>query len=91
MVKIFLGSKLLTLFGIQALWHLRRFRDELLRTSTGHIHAGDPCVTCALYDIFTSLNTASTDTQRESVAPRSLRAALSNWSHDSKFFQEVNT
>ncbi|XP_022852659.1 uncharacterized protein LOC111374237 [Olea europaea var. sylvestris] len=73
---------------IQALWHLRRFRDELLRTSTGHIHAGDPRVTCALYDIFTSLNTASTDTQRESVAPRSLRVALSNRSHDSKFFQE---
>ncbi|CAI9787269.1 unnamed protein product [Fraxinus pennsylvanica] len=73
---------------IQSLWHLRHFRDELLRTSIGHIHAGDPCVTCALYDIFTSLSIASTDTRRESVAPRSLRVALSNWSPDSKFFQE---
>jgi hypothetical protein len=50
---------------------------------------GDPCVVCALYEIFTALNIASTDTRREAVAPTSLRIALSNLYPDSNFFQEV--
>ena len=75
---------------LQSLWHLRRFREEFLSTSTSaHLHVGDPCVTCALYDIFIALNMASTDTRVQAVAPTSLRIALSNLYPDSNFFQEV--
>ncbi|XWS37423.1 hypothetical protein CRYUN_Cryun19dG0041800 [Craigia yunnanensis] len=75
---------------IQSLWHLRRFRDEFLRRSTSdHVHVGDPCVVCALYEIFTALNIASTDAWKEPVAPTSLRIALSNLYPDSNFFQEA--
>ncbi|XP_019152794.1 PREDICTED: uncharacterized protein LOC109149467 isoform X2 [Ipomoea nil] len=73
---------------IQSLWNLKRFRDEFLRSSSEHIHVGNPCVTCALYDIFTALSMASLETQREAVAPTSLRIALSNLYPDSNFFQE---
>lgn len=75
----------------QSLWHLRRFRNEFLGRSTSeHVHVGDPCVVCALYEIFTALSVASTDTRREAVAPSALRIALSNLYPDSNFFQEVN-
>lgn len=75
---------------IQSLWHLRRFRDEFLRRSTSeHVHVGDPCVVCALYNIFTALTLASSETRREAVAPTSLRIALSNLYPDSNFFQEA--
>ncbi|XP_047332933.1 uncharacterized protein LOC124936475 isoform X2 [Impatiens glandulifera] len=75
---------------IQSMWHLRLFRDEFLRRSTsGHIHVGDPCVTCALYDIFLALSRASTEMKREAIAPTSLRTALSNLYPDSNFFQEA--
>uniref|UniRef100_A0A7N0VE16 USP domain-containing protein n=1 Tax=Kalanchoe fedtschenkoi TaxID=63787 RepID=A0A7N0VE16_KALFE len=75
---------------IQSLWHIRRFRDEFLsRSSSEHVHIGDPCVVCALYDIFISLNMASMDSRREAVAPTSLRIALSNLYPDSNFFQEA--
>lgn len=75
---------------IQSLWHLRRFRDEFLRkTGSMHVHVGDPCVVCALYDIFTSLNVASKDIKREAVAPTQLRIALSNLYPDSNFFREA--
>ncbi|XP_076903459.1 uncharacterized protein LOC143558512 isoform X2 [Bidens hawaiensis] len=75
---------------IQSLWHLRRFREEFLGTTTcDHLHVGDPCVTCALYDIFSALNFASTDTKVQAVAPTSLRIALSNLYPDSNFFQEA--
>ncbi|KAL0342748.1 UNVERIFIED_CONTAM: hypothetical protein Scaly_1937400 [Sesamum calycinum] len=74
---------------IQSLWHLRRFRDEFLwRSSSEHVHVGDPCVICALYDIFFALSMASKDKTREAVAPTSLRVALSNLYPDSNFFQE---
>lgn len=73
---------------MQSLWHLRRFRDEFLRKSSEHVHVGDPCVVCALYDIFTALSTASTETRRKTVAPTSLRIALSNLYPYSNFFQE---
>jgi hypothetical protein len=53
-----------------------------------HVHVGDPCVICALYEIFTALSSASTDTRKEAVAP-TLRIALSNLYTDSNFFQEV--
>ncbi|KAI3464006.1 hypothetical protein Pfo_020669 [Paulownia fortunei] len=72
---------------IQSLWHLRRFRDEFLRRSE-HFHIGDPCVICALYDIFIALSMVSKDNRREPVAPNSLRVALSNLYPDSNFFQE---
>ncbi|KAK8703160.1 hypothetical protein V6N13_021488 [Hibiscus sabdariffa] len=75
---------------IQSLWHLRQFRDEFLRRSaSAHAHVGDPCVVCALYEIFTALNIASGDARREPVAPTSLRIALSNLYPDSNFFQEA--
>ncbi|KAK9995942.1 hypothetical protein SO802_020628 [Lithocarpus litseifolius] len=75
---------------IQSLWHLRRFRDEFLRKAgSGHVHVGDPCVVCALYEIFTALRIASTDMQREAVAPSSLRIALSKLYPESNFFQEA--
>ncbi|XP_015579618.1 uncharacterized protein LOC8258164 isoform X1 [Ricinus communis] len=75
---------------IQSLWHLRRFREEFLRRSTSeHAHVGEPCVVCALYEIFNALNAASTDMRREAVAPTSLRIALSNLYPDSNFFQEA--
>ncbi|CAH9140297.1 unnamed protein product [Cuscuta epithymum] len=70
---------------IQSLWNLSHFRDEFLRSSSNHVHIGNPCVTCALYGIFTAL---CLDTQREAVAPTSLRTALSNLYPDSNFFQE---
>ncbi|XP_022135262.1 uncharacterized protein LOC111007268 isoform X2 [Momordica charantia] len=74
---------------IQSLWHLRRFREEFLRRSmTEHVHVGDPCVVCALYEIFAALSMASADVRREAVAPTSLRIALSNLCPDSNFFQE---
>ncbi|XP_031105808.1 uncharacterized protein LOC116010511 [Ipomoea triloba] len=73
---------------IQSLWHLRRFRDEFLRSSSEHIHVGDPCVVCALYDIFTALSLASSETRRDAVAPNSLRIALSNLYPDRLLFQE---
>ncbi|KAL8547318.1 hypothetical protein ACS0TY_006879 [Phlomoides rotata] len=74
---------------IQSLWHLRRFRDEFMRRSSAeHVHVGDPCVVCALYDIFIALSMVSKDNRREPVAPASLRAALSNLYPDSNFFQE---
>ncbi|CAM8972689.1 unnamed protein product [Rhodiola kirilowii] len=75
---------------IQSLWHVRRFRDEFLsKSSSEHVHVGDPCVICALYDVFTSLSMASMETRREVVAPTSLRSALSNLYPDSNFFQEA--
>ncbi|KAL0384988.1 UNVERIFIED_CONTAM: hypothetical protein Sradi_2893100 [Sesamum radiatum] len=74
---------------IQSLWHLRRFRDEFLRRSSSeHVHVGDPCVICALYDIFIALSMGPKDNRREAVAPTSLRVALSNLYPDSNFFQE---
>ncbi|CAI9753896.1 unnamed protein product [Fraxinus pennsylvanica] len=74
---------------IQSLWHLRRFRNDFLRRSSSeHVHVGDPCVICALYDIFIALSKASVDTCREAVAPTSLRVALSNLYPESNFFQE---
>ncbi|PKA49357.1 hypothetical protein AXF42_Ash014259 [Apostasia shenzhenica] len=73
---------------IQSLWHLRRFRDEFLMTSSLHAHIGNPCVVCALLDIFLDLSRASLDGQREPVAPSCLRIALHNLYPDSNFFQE---
>ncbi|KAL5722530.1 hypothetical protein ACHQM5_006043 [Ranunculus cassubicifolius] len=75
---------------IQSLWHLRHFRDEFLRKSRSmHMHVGDPCVVCALYDIFTALSVASKDLKREAVAPTQLRIALSNLYPSSNFFREA--
>ncbi|KAI3894288.1 hypothetical protein MKX03_001835 [Papaver bracteatum] len=75
---------------IQSLWHLKRFRDEFLgKKISSHLHVGDPCAVCALYDILMALRTASTDMQTEAVAPTSLRVALSNLYPDSNFFQQA--
>lgn len=74
---------------IQSLWHLRKFRDEFLMRSSLHAHVGDPCVVCALYDIFIALGKATLDGREEDVAPTCLRIALSNLYPDSNFFQEA--
>ncbi|KAK7291674.1 hypothetical protein RIF29_07003 [Crotalaria pallida] len=75
---------------IQSLWQIRRFREEFLgRARSEHDHVGNPCVVCALYEIFTALDLASKDSRREAVAPTSLRIALSNLYPDSNFFQEA--
>ncbi|XP_010678606.1 uncharacterized protein LOC104894129 isoform X3 [Beta vulgaris subsp. vulgaris] len=74
---------------IQSLWHLRRFREEFLRRSSSeHVHVGDPCVVCALFDILTALNMACGDAKSKPVAPTALRIALSNLYPESNFFQE---
>ncbi|OWM65342.1 hypothetical protein CDL15_Pgr008932 [Punica granatum] len=74
---------------IQSLWHLRRFHDEFLkRSASNHVHVGDPCVICALYEVFHALSMATADSRREAVAPTSLRIALSNLYPDSNFFQK---
>ncbi|KAK8958855.1 hypothetical protein KSP40_PGU009913 [Platanthera guangdongensis] len=73
---------------IQSLWHLIKFRDVFLMQSSLHTHVGDPCVVCALHDIFSALGKATVD-GREAVAPTCLRIALSNLYPDSNFFQEV--
>lgn len=57
--------------------------------SSAHVHVGNPCVVCALYDIFLDLRKAFDDGPNDAVAPTSLRIALSNLYPDSKFFQEV--
>ncbi|XP_020577341.1 uncharacterized protein LOC110022634 isoform X2 [Phalaenopsis equestris] len=74
---------------IQSLWHLRRFQDEFLMRSSVHAHVGDPCVVCALHDIFVALNEATRDSQKEAVTPTQLRIALSNLYPDSNFFQQA--
>ncbi|RZC78983.1 hypothetical protein C5167_003180 [Papaver somniferum] len=76
---------------IQSLWHLKGIREEFLgKKISSHLHVGDPCVVCALYDIFMALSRASTDMKAEAVAPTSLRVALSNLYPNSNFFQQVN-
>ncbi|KAI3751964.1 hypothetical protein L2E82_23058 [Cichorium intybus] len=76
-----------------SLWHLRRFREEFLSTSTSaHVYIGDLCVICALHDTFKALNMASTDSKSQPVAPTSLRIALSNlYPHSSFFKREAKT
>ncbi|KAG0571803.1 hypothetical protein KC19_VG044000 [Ceratodon purpureus] len=77
---------------IQSLWHLRRFREELLADSSmQHVHVGNPCVVCALRDIFLGLDTPThnSSSSRDAVAPTALRVALSAMYSDSDFFQEA--
>nr|XP_051183990.1 uncharacterized protein LOC127298032 [Lolium perenne] len=75
---------------IQSLWHLRGFRDELLKTSLRHKHVGDPrvvsCVVCSLCHIFIESGKASKGIG-EAVAPTSLRMALSTSSLTETLFQ----
>lgn len=75
---------------IQSLWHLRKFREEILAISSiDHTHMGDPCVVCALRDIFVGLNSPVSDMSKEAVAPTTLRIALSNLYSQKDFFQEA--
>lgn len=75
---------------IQSLWHLRRFRELFLAVaSSPHVHVGDPCVVCALYNIFVALSSATIDRSKEAVAPTSLRIALSTLYPESNFFQQA--
>jgi uncharacterized UBP type Zn finger protein len=77
---------------IQSLWHLKRFREELLaESSKQHIHVGEPCVVCALRGIFVGLSSRAftTPSHDAPVAPTALRVALSAMYSDSNFFQEA--
>ncbi|GMP29040.1 hypothetical protein CsSME_00004319 [Camellia sinensis var. sinensis] len=74
---------------IQSLWHLRKFRDEFLsRSASMHAHIGDPCVVCALHEIFKALSVASTSMTKEVISPTNFRIALTNLSPDGNLFQE---
>ncbi|KAK3150574.1 hypothetical protein QOZ80_3AG0234970 [Eleusine coracana subsp. coracana] len=72
---------------IQSLWHIRRFRNEFLKTSSLHKHIEDPCAVCALHEIFIDLSKAEKG-HGEAVAPSSLRVALSKSYPNNKFFEE---
>ncbi|CAL5367971.1 unnamed protein product [Camellia sinensis] len=62
---------------VQSLWHLRKFRDKFLSRSTSmHVHVGDPCVVCALLETFNALSAASASMPKEPVSPINLRTAL---------------
>ncbi|KAL6960699.1 hypothetical protein U1Q18_038462 [Sarracenia purpurea var. burkii] len=75
---------------VQSLWHLSKFRDDFLSRSTSvHMHIGDPCVVCALQEVLNALSVASANMQREAVSPTSLRIALSKLYPDGNFFQEA--
>ncbi|KAI5055394.1 hypothetical protein GOP47_0028915 [Adiantum capillus-veneris] len=75
---------------IQSLWHLGRFREEILAISSiHHMHMGDPCVVCALRDIFVGLNSPVSDMSKDAIAPTMLRLALSNLYSQKDFFQEA--
>ncbi|KAL7232421.1 hypothetical protein ACSBR2_010443 [Camellia fascicularis] len=75
---------------IQSLWHLRKFRDEFLsRSASMHAHIGDPCVVCALHEIFNALSVASTSMTKEVISPTNFRIALTNLSPDGNLFQEA--
>ncbi|CAL5369972.1 unnamed protein product [Camellia sinensis] len=75
---------------IQSLWHLRKFRDEFLsRSASMHAHIGDPCVVCALHEIFKALSVASTSMTKEVISPTNFRIALTNLSPDGNLFQEA--
>lgn len=47
-----------------------------MRKQSGHLRVGNPCVICALYEVFIDLGTAR-DNQGQSVSPALLRSALS--------------
>lgn len=75
---------------IQSLWHLQKFREELLAaSSSNHMHFTDPCVVCALREIFVGLNTPMSETSNEAIAPTALRVALSTVCSQKEIFQEA--
>ncbi|GMP29044.1 hypothetical protein CsSME_00004322 [Camellia sinensis var. sinensis] len=70
---------------VQSLWHLRTFRGEFLSISKSvHVHIGDPCVVCAIYDIFTALREAA-NKGGAAVSPSNLRIALSKLKYNGNF------
>ncbi|KAH7846818.1 hypothetical protein Vadar_018514 [Vaccinium darrowii] len=74
---------------VQTLWHLRRFREVFMSISSSeHVHIGDPCVVCALEEIFIALSVASANKQREAISPTSLRNAVIKLDPDRNLFQE---
>ncbi|MCO5573202.1 hypothetical protein L7F22_026969 [Adiantum nelumboides] len=74
----------------KSLWHLHKFRQEILGISSmHHVHMGDPCVVCALRDIFVGLNSPVSEMSKDAIAPTTLRLALSNLYSQKDFFQEA--
>lgn len=60
------------------------------RSSSEHVHIGDPCVVCALEEIFIALSVASANKQREAISSTSLRNAVIKLDPDRNLFQEVS-
>ncbi|KAI8533841.1 hypothetical protein RHMOL_Rhmol10G0041300 [Rhododendron molle] len=74
---------------VQTFWNLRKFREVFTsRATPEHVHIGDPCVVCALKEIFTALSEASANKEREAISPTSLRNALIKLNTDSNIFCE---
>lgn len=77
--------------NIQTFWNLRKFREAFTSGATSeHVHIGDPCVVCALREIFIALSEASANKEREAISPTSLRNALIKLNPDSNIFREVS-
>ncbi|XP_058188006.1 uncharacterized protein LOC131304690 [Rhododendron vialii] len=74
---------------VQTFWNLRKFREAFMSGATSeHVHIGDPCVVCALKEIFIALCEASANKEREAISPTSLRNALIKLNPDSNIFRE---
>ncbi|KAF7130792.1 hypothetical protein RHSIM_Rhsim10G0031400 [Rhododendron simsii] len=74
---------------VQTFWNLRKFREAFVsRATPKHVHIGDPCVVCALKEIFTALSEASANKEKEAISPTSLRNALIKLNPDSNIFRE---
>ncbi|KAG5527415.1 hypothetical protein RHGRI_028338 [Rhododendron griersonianum] len=74
---------------VQTFWNLRKFREAFTsRATPKHVHIGDPCVVCALKEIFIALSEASANKEREAISPTSLRNALIKLNPDSNIFCE---
>ncbi|ESR33157.1 hypothetical protein CICLE_v100070361mg, partial [Citrus x clementina] len=76
---------------VKSLWHLKEFREEFRKKrKTIHNHIGDPCIVCALYDMFAALSTACEDNRVEvPSAPPSLRVALTTYSYDKNICKQA--
>ncbi|PSS30433.1 Inactive ubiquitin carboxyl-terminal hydrolase [Actinidia chinensis var. chinensis] len=73
---------------VQSLWHIRKFRDEILsRSTSAHAQVRHPCVVCALHEVLNGLSVASANMQSKAVSPSPLRVALSQLKPGSNLFQ----
>lgn len=59
------------------------------RRQTFHNHIGDPCIVCALYDMFAALSIACEDNRGEVPSAPPLRVSLTTYSYDKNIFKQV--